>query len=310
MNSRWTRNVWIAVAALALDWSTAVAQRATGSFTQELDVDTPLELDVATGAGSITVRDGANNRAEIRGEIIVRDRSSRSVADAEELVRRFEADPPVELDGSRLRVGHIDDEDFRRDVSISYEITVPADTRVSARTGSGGLAVSGVDGAVNVSTGSGGIDLTALSGGTSARTGSGSIEARGVAGSFEAHTGSGSVTVEQSEPGDVVVSTGSGSAEVSGVDGALRVRTGSGSLRVDGAQRGAWELQTGSGSIAVRLPQDAAFDLDAHAGSGEVYTDHPVAVQGRITRGRLAGEVRGGGPLLQARTGSGGIRIE
>jgi DUF4097 and DUF4098 domain-containing protein YvlB len=161
-----------------------------------------------------------------------------------------------------------------------------------------------------VSTGSGGITLDEVGGAVAARTGSGSINAAGIGGAFEAHTGSGSVSLVQSAAGDVVISTGSGSADVSGVEGALRMRTGSGGLRVQGTQRGTWELQTGSGSIAVRLPQDAAFDLDAHAGSGGVYSDHPIAVQGRIAPDRLNGTVRGGGPLLQARTGSGGIRIE
>jgi DUF4097 and DUF4098 domain-containing protein YvlB len=295
---------------LALAGSYALAQQVDGSFTRQRDVSTPLELEVATGSGSITVNEGAASRAEVIGRITIHRNFSRSSADAEALVRRFETEPPVELEGNRLRVGYVDDDQYRRNVSMSYEITVPADTRVSARSGSGALNVSGVRGPINVSTGSGGIALADVGGSVTARTGSGSIEARAVAGSFEAHTGSGSVSVEQSAAGDVVVSTGSGSAEVSGVEGAVRVRTGSGSVRVDGAQRGAWELQTGSGGIVVRLPGDAAFDLDAHAGSGEVHTEHPVAVVGRVTRGRLAGEVRGGGPLLQARTGSGGIRIE
>lgn len=310
MNARWYRTLWIAAVALALDGSYAAAQQADGSFTRQLDVSTPLELEVATGSGSITVREGAGGRAEIQGRITIHRNFARSAADADELVRRFEAEPPVELEGNRLRVGYVEDDEYRRNVSMSYEITVPADTRVNARSGSGALNVSGVGGPINVSTGSGGITLGAIGGTVAARTGSGSIEATGIAGSFEAHTGSGSVSVVQSAAGDVVVSTGSGSAEVSGVEGALRVRTGSGSVRVDGTQRGAWELQTGSGGIVVRLPDDAAFDLDAHAGSGQVHTDHPVAVVGRVTRGRLAGEVRGGGPLLQARTGSGGIRIE
>jgi DUF4097 and DUF4098 domain-containing protein YvlB len=293
---------------LALAGSYALAQQVDGSFTRQLDVSTPLELEVATGSGSITVNEGAASRAEVIGRITIHRNFSRSSAEAEALVRRFETEPPVELEGNRLRVGYVDDDQYRRNVSMSYEITVPADTRVSARSGSGALNVSGVQGPINVSTGSGGIALADVGGSVTARTGSGSIEARAVAGSFEAHTSSGSVSVEQSAAGDVVVSTGSGSAEVSDVEGALRVRTGS--VRVDGTQRGAWELQTGSGGIVVRLPDDAAFDLDAHAGSGEVHTEHPVAVVGRVTRGRLAGEVRGGGPLLQARTGSGGIRIE
>jgi hypothetical protein len=296
--------------ALALACTQVIAQDATGSFRQELDVATPLELDVATGSGGITVRNGAQNRAIVIGRITVRDGRGRSAEEAEEIVRRLEAEPPVELTGNQLRVGHIQDEDFRRNVSIGYEIEVPAQTRVMARSGSGGQAISGVAGPVNVTTGSGGLTLADLGGGVEARTGSGSIRAERIAGGFRGDTGSGSVRVTQTAPGDVAVSTGSGGADISGVDGALRVRTGSGGVTVEGTPRGTWDIQTGSGSVAVRVPQNAAFNLDAHAGSGGVSTDHPVTMQGSLARGSMSGPVRGGGPLVRARTGSGGIRIE
>jgi DUF4097 and DUF4098 domain-containing protein YvlB len=225
-------------------------------------------------------------------------------------VRRIEAEPPIELAGGSLRVGYLDTDEYRRYVSISYEIVVPADTTVRSRTGSGSQDLARVAGPVTVNTGSGAITLDDIRGGVEARTGSGSIRADGIAGSFNGSTGSGSVRVVQTANADTTVSTGSGSAELRGVNGALRVRTGSGSVTVDGTQTGEWDLETGSGSIRIRLPDDAAFELDAHTGSGEVYAGHPITVQGRIAKGNLRGAVRGGGPLLRARTGSGGIRIE
>jgi hypothetical protein len=50
--------------------------------------------------------------------------------------------------------------------------------------------------------------------------------------------------------------------------------------------------------------------LEARTGSGGVSTDHPLTIQGSIDRNRLSGQVRGGGSLITARTGSGGIRID
>ena len=288
----------------------AIAQDITGSFERNLDVGDSIELEVATGSGAITVRNGRAGQVAIRGRIVARDEWFRDGDDAEEVVRRIEADPPIELNGTNLRVGYLEDRDSHGHVSISYEIEVPADTRVRSRSGSGSQTLAGVTGPVEARSGSGTLRLTNIGGAVDASAGSGSIRGEGIAGAFTAQTGSGSVTLEQSAPGDVVISTGSGSSRVSGVEGALRVRSGSGSVTVEGAQQGAWDLQAGSGSIAIRLPDEAAFELDAQAGSGGVYTDHPVAVQGQIQRNRLSGEVRGGGPLLRVRTGSGGIRIE
>jgi DUF4097 and DUF4098 domain-containing protein YvlB len=195
-------------------------------------------------------------------------------------------------------------------VSVSYEIEVPEETAVRSRTGSGNQTLSGVRGPVNVGAGSGTVTLSDVDGPVEARTGSGSVRAEGIAGAFEGHTGSGSVRLVQSGSGDVEVSTGSGRSELSGIDGALRVRAGSGSITVDGEPKGRWDLETGSGSMRVRVPQDTGFELNAQSGSGVIEIDHPVTVQGRLERGRLTGQVSGGGPLLRLRTGSGNIRIE
>jgi hypothetical protein len=79
---------------------------------------------------------------------------------------------------------------------------------------------------------------------------------------------------------------------------------------VEGTQTGDWKLEAGSGTINVRLPADAAFDFYAHTGSGHIETAHPITMTGSLNRHELRGKVRGGGPLLQARTGSGDINIQ
>jgi DUF4097 and DUF4098 domain-containing protein YvlB len=287
------------------------AEGASGSFNQSLPVDGPILLDVSTGSGTIEIRTGDSGQVEVSGHITVKRRMfMRSDEKAQELVDRFETEPPVELNDGRLQVGHIKDRAYRRNVRINYEIVVPADTAVKSHTGSGSQTISGVTGPVEADTGSGKLTVTDIGGAVEVRTGSGAIRADGVAGAFEAHTGSGSVLLTQNAPGDVVVSTGSGSSELHGVVGSLRVRAGSGRIEVDGQQDGAWDLDTGSGSVRIKLPADAAFDLDAESNSGGIVVDHPVTVQGKISKRHLRGEVRGGGELLSIETGSGQIRIE
>jgi hypothetical protein len=285
----------------------AWAQMATGTFDRTLSVGSPLELDVQTGSGAITIRAGAEGTVVVHGEIHV---GGWRASEADEIVENIKASPPIELDGNTLRIGRLDESYWRKSVSISYEIVVPAATRVRSRTGSGSQTVTGLAGPVRVESGSGSAALTDIGGATEASTGSGSIRATGIAGAFTGRAGSGRIEVAQTARGDVAVSTGSGSIELKGVDGALRARAGSGSITIDGTPAGEWDIETGSGSVRAHVPNDAAFTLDVQAGSGGVSTSHPVTIEGAVGHGQLRGQVRGGGPTVRIRTGSGGVSLD
>jgi DUF4097 and DUF4098 domain-containing protein YvlB len=286
---------------------------ASGSFEQSLLVDGPVILDVSTGSGSIKISSGNANRVEVIGHIKVGGGwflSKRSASERQTLVEQLQDEPPVRLVDGRVQVGHIKDKAYKRNVSIGYEIVVPAGTEVISHTGSGSQSITDVAGPVEARTGSGKITLENIGGAVNARSGSGAIRANEIAGAFEAHTGSGSVRLTQVAPGDVVVTTGSGSSELHGIVGALRVKAGSGRIEIDGQQVGNWNVDTGSGSVRIELPADAAFDLDAQTGSGGITLGHPLTIQGTVSKKHLHGDVRGGGDLLTIETGSGGIRIE
>ena len=300
---------------LSVFWATQVQAATTGLFQQTLSIDEAILLYVSTGSGTISIRAGDSGQVKITGHIKVRRGSflglfKTSSDDMQAHVESFESEPPVVLVDGRLQVGHVKGRKYGRNISISYEIVVPVDTEVKSHTGSGSQEISGVSGPVEVDTGSGRLTITDVGGAVSASSGSGSIIADGIAGAFEAHSGSGKVRLTQNAPGDVVVTTGSGSSELHGVVGALRVKAGSGRIVVDGQQTGAWSLDTGSGSVRVSLPVDAAFELDAESGSGSINIEHPITVQGKISKRHLRGKVRGGGEMLSIDTGSGAIRIE
>jgi hypothetical protein len=327
IRSRW---VLAALAAISLATAGAVSARAAaeGSFQRALQVSGPVDIDVSTGSGNITVRAGAAGTVEIRGKIRANSDWRGSESEAEERVRYLETHPPIEQDGNSIRIGHITDHDLTRNISISYEIVAPAETSLHAQTGSGSQTIAGIRGPVEVgsgsgdlaisnigaevhaTTGSGDIKLEAVQGSLHARTGSGSIRGSGIAGAMVASTGSGSVRLEQTAAGDSRVSTGSGDVELSGIRGALQARTGSGEIRAQGAPTGEWSLHSGSGSLTVRLPEQAAFELNARTDSGNIQTAHPITVMGTIGKRQLRGTVRGGGPLLDLSTSSGNIHIE
>jgi DUF4097 and DUF4098 domain-containing protein YvlB len=126
--------------------------------------------------------------------------------------------------------------------------------------------------------------------------------------------GSGDIELEEMGSGDIDLHTGSGNITARGIRGAFRAEAGSGDITAEGTQTGAWEVRTGSGNVHVRLPANAAFDANISTSSGTLDVDAPLAmtVQGRVedTRKSIVGKVRGGGPLLSLRTGSGDIHIQ
>jgi hypothetical protein len=247
----------------------AQSERAQGTFERTLTVNGPVDLSVRTGSGSIQIRTGTADRIQIHGRISA---GSRDGIDGAERVRRVEKAPPITQTDNAIRIGDTNDDPTYRNVSISYELVVPANTRINAQTGSGSQEIGSVDGPVRAQTGSGSIRIERTGGSLYAQTGSGNIQADSVGGEVRAQTGSGSVEVKQTARADVSV-------------------------------------QTGSGSVRLSLPSDAAFTLSAHTGSGSISTAQPLTVQGRVGRNQLTGTVNGGGNSVTVRTGSGSIDI-
>ncbi len=298
-----------------------------GHFDKTLTVSGAVDLDVATGSGNINIHPGGAGQVQIHAIIHAND-GWHSGGDVEKRIQYIEEHPPIEQDGNTITIGHEEDRDLMRNISISYEITTPAETHLHSATGSGNQTVDGVAGPVDSTTGSGDLRLTSIGAGVTARagsggiklngvkgtlraaTGSGDIQAEGVTGAITASTGSGDVTLTQTGSGDVEVTTGSGTVELTGVKGAVRIGTGSGNISAEGTPTGDWRLRTGSGDLSVTLPQQSSFELRAHTSSGSIHTAFPITMQGTISPRDLQGKVGSGGPVLELRTSSGAIRIE
>jgi DUF4097 and DUF4098 domain-containing protein YvlB len=176
------------------------------------------------------------------------------------------------------------------------------------------MTIEGTRGNADLQSGSGDLKLSRLTGEIRLQTGSGDVQAREISGAVRGSTGSGNMELEETGAGDVDMHTGSGNITARGVRGALRAEAGSGDITAEGAQTGAWEIRTGSGNVHVHLPAEAAFDANISTSSGTLDVDAPITmtVQGRVneTHKTIVGKVRGGGPMLTLRTGSGDIHID
>jgi len=314
--------IWIIAAAVVAAPAFAAQE---GHFDRTLSVTGPVDLTVQTGSGNIAVKPGDSNKMEIHATIHAN--HSWLNGDASARIHDIETNPPIEQNGT-IRIGHFDDRDRERGISINYEVIVPAQTKlhsesgsgdetidgiagpVEATSGSGELKLSNIGNEVHARTGSGGLELSSIKGGARVSSGSGTIRAMGIAGGLNALSGSGEVKLELAAAGDVEISTGSGDVNIKGAKGAVRATTGSGEINAQGTPTGDWNLHTGSGSVTVEFPENAAFELYARTSSGNIETKLEVSVQGNVGTRELRGKVGSGGAVrVELRTSSGTIRI-
>ena len=143
----------------------------TGHFERTLQVSGTVDLEITSGSGNVTIHTGGSGSVSVSAKIHASN-SWLFGGDAEERIRRIEKNPPVEQQGNTIRIGHVEDHDLLHNISIDYELTVPAQTKLSARTGSGDTFVSGIQLPLVAKTGSGNVTVENL--GADAHIGSGS----------------------------------------------------------------------------------------------------------------------------------------
>ena len=279
-----------------------------GTFDRSFQVNGPVDLEVLSRSGDITVRNGASGTVSVHGKIHVND--SWFGGGRKDEVQEIQNNPPLRQSGNSIRVDYVN----AHNISVDYEITVPENTAIRAHTGSGDQNVEGLKGNVDLESGSGDMRLARLTGELHFQTGSGNVRGRELAGPLRAKAGSGDIEIEETSQGDVDIRTGSGNITVKGVNGGFRAEAGSGDIHGQGTPKSLWSVRTGSGNVNLRVPSDSAFDVDISSSSGSVTLGHPVTttVQGRVqeTRKSVVGKVRGGGPTISVHTGSGDVAVD
>jgi DUF4097 and DUF4098 domain-containing protein YvlB len=301
----------------------------TGHFEKTLQVSGTVDMEVSSSSGNITVHQGGGGTVYVSAKIHANSGSWLfGGGNVDERIRRIEQNPPVVQQGNTIRIGKFDDRDMQKNISIDYDVTVPPQTKLNSYSGSGDLAISGLQlpltaktGSGNVtveriaadsrvSSGSGDLRINSLKGILYAETGSGNIHANDVAGDAFVNTGSGDIEVGQSAGGSVKAQTGSGNIKLRGVKGGLRADAGSGNIHAEGEPTSDWRLGAGSGNITLRVPSQASFNIDARTSSGTLKVNHPYTTQGTVAKNHIQGKVGNGGVLMEVHTGSGDIEVE
>jgi hypothetical protein len=243
----------------------------------ELELEDVDDLDVRIVAGEVTVT-ARSGETGVRLEV--------------EVLRG----PPVDVDvsGGRLLVEHQPVKTWSSllsgtmRVEANVSVLVPEGTETKVRTVSGDVFVGGIRSSTSVSTVSGTITATGLDGEIGLRSVSGDLGVQGVGGTVRANAVTGDLTIRGGDPDE------------------LTARAVSGDITLDLDDVPDVDCTTVSGDVAVRLPSDAAFDVDVVTVSGRLESSYPDRLDTgkRRLRGSIGG---GGGRRLTVRTTSGDL---
>src|SRR5581483_1490480 len=188
----------------------------------------------------VQIRGGAEDGAvHVRGVLRAR-RPFLGWGDAEERVRRLEANPPVAQTQNGVRVGLAEDSWGTRGITLLVEIVTPRETEVRAHTDSGDIRVEGVRGAVWCDADSGRIEIAAIEGDVRASADSGSIRIRQVSGAVYAEADSGSIEAVE-------------------IAGTIEASADSGEIRLTQTLAAPVRGRADSGAIGITLADEAGY---------------------------------------------------
>jgi DUF4097 and DUF4098 domain-containing protein YvlB len=270
-------------------------------------------VQVRTSSGSVHYQGVDPSVVTVRAWVTVRGPSQ---GDAREFAQQIEVRTNREehAAGHTLRVyAEVPSPHVGYSVSVRYEVAGPRALAADLRTSSGGIHVSGTEGAVKAHTSSGRIELQGGKGDIDLHTASGGIRVNRAAGQVHAEASSGSIELHEGV-GAVDLSTRSGGirATLNRLEGEATFRSQSGSIHLTiGAGIAPISATTSSGGIRVTLPVGYAGQLEARTSSGSVQCDLPAFTASESGRNHVWGRIgEGGEATVKLRTSSGGVHIQ
>jgi DUF4097 and DUF4098 domain-containing protein YvlB len=278
----------------------------TERFSRTVKLGPNGSVSVSNIAGDIVVNAGRGDDVSI--EAVKRTRGDRAELGRVEI---NVTDRAGRVDISTNHFGRHDQ------VSVSYTITVPASASLEARSVSGNIRVTGVQGSVRAETVSGNVTTASTPRLETARSVSGDVELTGAAtdGDLSANSVSGSVRANGLKARGLQVGSISGNIVVTDVTcERLAAKSVSGDIEFSGAlsRGGRYEATSHSGDVRMTLAGGTGFELNASTFSGEIRSDVPLTMGGGSRRDSGTGrELRrhGMGQQIRANYGDGSAEL-
>lgn len=260
-----------------------------GSFDRSLSVSGPVDLDVKTESGGISITSGDSRSLHIHA--VIKSQSDWfGSGDVKKRIEELERHPPVEQTGNHIRVGYVQDRTLLRGISIHLEIQTPLETQLRAHADSGGIQVEGIKGPVDCKTDSGGIRI------------------RDVKANVHAAADSGGIHLDNID-GELFARVDSGGIDARDIAGSIDAQADSGSIRLTQTKPAPIHAKADSGGVTVRLAPGADYDVSVENESGRINVP-AMTVRSGFSSHHVEGKVGKGGPLVQIHVDSGSVTIE
>jgi DUF4097 and DUF4098 domain-containing protein YvlB len=281
--------------------------------THTLAIGASGSLELKTVSGNITCVAGNGTSATVE---VVRRARGRTEADARLGLSEIRA--TVDHKGERASVTAVYPANRRQppySVDVSYVVTAPAGTRVSASAVSGDVSVRNIKGDVSAVTVSGDVAVTGAAQVSVAKTVSGDVTLTDIttSGAIGAAAVSGDVRFTRVKAAQISSESVSGTIELADTTTErATLKSVSGDIRYTGAivRGGRYELQSHSGDVQLGTDGPAGFELQASTFSGSIRTAPSTVLRAATTSSRsVRGTVGDGSAVLVVTTFSGDIAI-
>jgi DUF4097 and DUF4098 domain-containing protein YvlB len=277
---------------------------------------------------------GSLDLKNLSGEIIVTAGTGREVL--MEITRRSrgrtEADAKLGLDQVKVEVDHRGDratvetrypdqpgqsgrERSPYSVSVYFNITAPAGTRMNLTSISGDLSVKGMRGDLAIDVVSGDIQISDVTRLTTIKSISGETVLMDIDNAADLNVGtvSGDLTLQRVKARRLTANVVSGDVSATDVTAeSVELSSMSGTVEYAGpiAPKGRYQLQAHSGDVRVVVGGNVGFDLRAETYSGRIRSDATIEIKGASTSTRsLRGTVGDGSAVVVATTFSGNVFV-
>jgi Toastrack DUF4097 len=274
-----------------LRWSVRSQTRDLGQLFFEQAFEDVDAVDVRMGDADVILEESRGNEVTVAFYVD----GHGEEAWASDLFERMEFQ--AEESGSGLyvesrdpRVSRSEWRDHDRGFSSTVVIGVPMHIDLSVQTGDGDISAERITGRAALSSGDGDV-LIRLAEGES----------------LEVSTADGDIVIEGLSTAGARISTGDGDISLGDVRSALAVSTGDGDLRITFSESHEASISTGDGDVVLFVPATlrASFRLtgeDLNIAAG-------MELQGRLRDDMIQGDLNGGGPQIEVRTGDGSVTL-
>jgi Putative adhesin len=227
-------------------------------------------VQVTTSGGSISVSGGSAAGAKVEVYVTPNNMKDGIMLSKEEIRQRLEANYDLNIsvhDNTVTATAKPKERnmDWKRSLSISFKINVPANVSTELTTSGGSIRLDHLSGNQEFHTSGGSLHVENMSGKVRGRTSGGSIYVANSTDDIDLGTSGGSIRAENCT-GDLKLATSGGSLDLSNLKGNIKANTSGGSINASNIE-GALSTSTSGGSIKLT---DLACSLETSTSGGHI----------------------------------------